>query len=66
MTPLKEGTAGLRQWMEQFYPSELGQLTKEQKENVLNNLDNKLKPLLWNEDHWEADYRRLRIHAVKR
>ncbi|MFD2305049.1 methyltransferase domain-containing protein [Enterococcus termitis] len=65
-TPLKEGTAGLRQWMEQFYPSELGQLTKEQKENVLNNLDNKLKPLLWNEDHWEADYRRLRIHAVKR
>lgn len=65
-TPLKEGAFGLRQWMEQFYPNELAELTLEQKEIVLENMDQKLKPVLWKEDHWEADYRRLRIHAVKR
>lgn len=64
-TPLKGGKAGLREWMEQFYATELEELSGEQKDKVLENMERDLKSKLWNEDHWEADYRRLRINAVK-
>ncbi|MGX7244343.1 class I SAM-dependent methyltransferase [Enterococcus quebecensis] len=64
-TPLKGGRVGLRSWMEQFYSTELGNLSEEQKERVLKNLERDLTPRLWKDDHWEADYRRLRIKAVK-
>ncbi|MGX7264194.1 methyltransferase domain-containing protein [Enterococcus crotali] len=64
-TPLKGGESGLREWMEQFYTVELGQLTDDEKEKLLANMERDLKKKLWKEDHWEADYRRLRITAVK-
>lgn len=64
-TPLKGGWSGLREWMEQFYATELGELSEEQKEQVLKNLERALKSSLWKFDHWEADYRRLRITAYK-
>lgn len=65
-TPLKNGELGLRNWMEQFYSKELTELAMEQKATVLKNLEEELEPLLWKKDHWEADYRRLKIHAVKK
>lgn len=65
-TPLKDGDVGLRNWMEQFYSKELNELTMDQKAIVLENLEEELQPLLWKTDHWEADYRRLKIHAVKK
>ncbi|MBO0421647.1 methyltransferase [Enterococcus plantarum] len=64
-TPLKGGRAGLREWMEQFYTDELGALSGDQKEKLLENMERDLAPRLWKEDHWEADYRRLKIKAVK-
>ncbi|MGM0217984.1 class I SAM-dependent methyltransferase [Enterococcus sp. AZ126] len=64
-TTLKGGKAGLREWMEQFYTEELGELSRNQKERILENMERDLTPSLWKEDHWEADYRRLRIIAVK-
>lgn len=64
-TILKNGKAGLREWMCQFYPSELKLLTTSQKETVLANLEKSLFNELWKTDHWEADYRRLKIQAVK-
>lgn len=64
-TPLKGGWSGLREWMEQFYAAELGELSEEQKEKLLENMAQDLAPKLWKEDHWEADYRRLRIRAFK-
>ncbi|ALS37588.1 trans-aconitate methyltransferase [Enterococcus rotai] len=64
-TPLKGGKSGLNEWMEQFYAAELEELSGEQKDKVLENMERDLKSKLWNEDHWEADYRRLRINAVK-
>lgn len=64
-TPLKGGEVGLREWMEQFYADELDELFEEQKEQVLGNMERELKSTLWKVDHWEADYRRLRIKACK-
>ncbi|MEI5993041.1 methyltransferase domain-containing protein [Candidatus Enterococcus mansonii] len=65
-TPLKGGRSGLREWMEQFYAGELNELSKEEKETAFRNMERDLAPKLWKEDHWEADYRRLRIHALKK
>ncbi|EOH92370.1 hypothetical protein UAW_03035 [Enterococcus haemoperoxidus ATCC BAA-382] len=65
-TLLKGGKDGLRQWMEQFYSVELGELSEDQKEEVLENMERDLKSWLWKKDHWEADYRRLRIKAYKK
>ncbi|OJG27383.1 hypothetical protein RU98_GL002472 [Enterococcus caccae] len=64
-TPLKGSESGLKEWMEQFYAVELGELSDGQKEKLLANMERDLKPKLWKEDHWEADYRRLRIRACK-
>lgn len=64
-TPLKGGKYGLREWMEQFYAAELGELSIEQKEQVFVNMEQELAPRLWKKDHWEADYRRLKIKASK-
>lgn len=64
-TPLNQGKAGLRIWLEQFYADELGKLTKEQRASVLENMNATLQPTLWKEDHWEADYRRLRVKAIR-
>lgn len=65
-TPLKGGEYGLREWMEQFYADELGELTGGEKETVLEHMERDLKGKLWKESQWEADYRRLRMKAVKR
>lgn len=64
-TPLNQGKAGLRIWLEQFYADELGKLTKEQRVSVLENMNVTLQPRLWKEKDWEADYRRLRVKAKK-
>jgi trans-aconitate methyltransferase len=64
-TPLKSGKLGLREWLQQFYPTELDRLTIEQKEQLFQNIEQKLAPKLWHEDHWEADYRRLKFKAQK-
>lgn len=65
-TPLKGGKYGLREWIEQFYAAELGELSGNQKEQVFVNMEQELAPRLWKKDHWEADYRRLRVNALKR
>jgi trans-aconitate methyltransferase len=64
-TPLKAGELGLREWLQQFYPTELDRLTASQKERLFQKIEQKLLPELWHEDHWEADYRRLKIRARK-
>ncbi|HTI49437.1 MAG TPA: methyltransferase domain-containing protein [Planctomycetaceae bacterium] len=61
-TPL-EGEAGLRNWFEMFLPSLLGRFSAEKKEAFLAALENELRPALYRDGVWLADYRRLRIVA---
>ena len=63
-TTLNKGQSGLRIWLEQFYAGELAELTEEQRVMVLENMEQTLKPILWQEDRWVADYRRLRVKAL--
>lgn len=63
-TPLK-GEDGLRQWILQFLPNHLDGLDGATREAVLAATEAALKPAIWQDDAWRADYRRLRVVAQK-
>src|SRR5262249_35205431 len=61
-TPL-EGGEGLRKWFEMFGRSLLDRLRGDQREACLVRLETELRPALYRDGAWFADYRRLRIVA---
>ena len=63
-TPLK-GEDGLRQWFIQFLPHHLDGLDEATREAVLAATEAALKPALWRDRAWWADYRRLRVVAER-
>lgn len=65
-TPLADGEKGLRNWISQFFASDLLKFSDEQKEQVLFETEKLCKNSLWKKDQWIADYRRIQIIAVKK
>ncbi len=63
-TPL-EGEDGVKKWFEMFCGSLLDRLTPEQRAACLAALDADLRPTLYQDGHWLADYRRLRVVAQR-
>lgn len=63
-TPLK-GAQGLRHWMNMFCERLFQNHTNELKEHIMTNVENNLKDYLYYNDEWVADYKRLRVVAVK-
>lgn len=61
-TPL-QGEDGLRQWVLQFLPQQLDGLDAAKQEAVLADMEFALRPTLWRDGAWWADYRRLRVAA---
>ncbi len=61
-TPLY-GDDGLRQWVLQFLPQQLDGLDAAMHEAVLAEMEAALRPALWRDGAWQADYRRLRVVA---
>ena len=64
-TPLEEGERGMRNWLAMFGESFLGALAPAELERVLSDVERLLHNELWQQDRWVADYRRIRIVAVK-
>lgn len=64
-TKLEDGEQGLRLWLEMFRGSFLASLGEATKAEVLNRIEEKLRPELFRAGDWYADYKRLRIVAVK-
>lgn len=64
-TPLRDGWAGLRNWAGQFYADALGGMASDVREAVLTGLEETLRRDLWDGTQWVADYRRIRVEAVK-
>jgi trans-aconitate methyltransferase len=64
-TPLEDGDAGLANWLRMFAYELLGQLMPEQQNQVIAAVERQLKPVLYQKGRWVADYRRLRISAIK-
>lgn len=63
-TPL-QGEDGLRQWLLQFLPQHLDGLDTATHDAVLADTETALRPVLWRDGAWQADYRRLRIVAER-
>jgi trans-aconitate methyltransferase len=64
-TPLEDGDAGLANWLRMFAYELLGELMPEQQNQVIAAVERQLKPVLYQEGRWIADYRRLRVLAIK-
>ncbi len=63
-TPL-EGEQGMANWLRQFAWFNFEPLPADQRERALEAVVNRLRPSLYREGSWFADYRRLRIVAFK-
>ena len=63
-TPL-DGENGARNWLLQFRGAYLDALKIDERESVLDEAEERLRPILYREGNWFADYRRLRFVAVK-
>jgi len=64
-TKLDEGEKGLRNWLFTFADNVVEPFPDSKREDVIAQVELKLRPLLFREGSWFADYRRLRIVAVK-
>ncbi|MEH2193921.1 MAG: methyltransferase domain-containing protein [Nostoc sp.] len=64
-TPLAEGEAGMANWIGMFASSFLAGLSDEQQIQVIRVVEKYLKPTLYQQGTWTADYRRIRIVAIK-
>ncbi|ANS73479.1 methyltransferase type 11 [Paenibacillus yonginensis] len=65
-TPLEDGEQGFRKWLDVFANGILSVLTTEQRERILTDLEEQLRPLLFQDGRWVMDYRRIRVSAFKR
>lgn len=64
-TPLKDGENGLRNWVRQFFASDLSPLPGAGRIRILEEMESALRDELWDGTQWVADYRRIRVIAVK-
>jgi trans-aconitate methyltransferase len=61
-TPL-EGETGLRDWVAMFAGDLLGAVPAARREEFLARAEAELRPALYRDGRWHADYRRLRVVA---
>jgi trans-aconitate methyltransferase len=64
-TPLADGEAGLRNWMTMFASDYYAKLGPASREAFLRRVEDLLRPELFRDGQWWADYRRLRFAAWK-
>lgn len=64
-TRLEAGAAGLANWLQMFANSQLDLLTPDQQAQVIDSVETQLRPMLYQNGVWTADYRRLRVVAVR-
>ena len=64
-TPLEDGEAGMRNWFKMFGDSLLGSAPEQRRQEFMDRIEHALRPKLFRDCAWFADYRRLRIVARK-
>ncbi len=65
-TPLEGGEAGLRDWLQVFTDHFMKQVSPDQRPAIIEAVEDALRPALFRDGTWYADYCRLRINAIKR
>ncbi len=63
--PLEDGENGIRNWIKMFASSFFKDIPVDQQASILANIENQLRPSLYRNSTWYADYRRIRIIAIK-
>jgi len=64
-TPLEGGERGLENWIQMFASRFLAEVNSEQQKKLIQVVEQQLKPILYRDGCWSADYRRIRIVATK-
>jgi trans-aconitate 2-methyltransferase len=64
-TPLEDGDGGMANWIEMFASNFLLGLSVVQQLQVIRLVEENLKPTLYRDGRWFADYRRIRVVAIK-
>lgn len=64
-TPLEDGEQGMQNWIKMFGNNFLLAFPAEQQTSILKDIDDELRPKLYKNGTWFADYSRLRIMAIK-
>ncbi len=64
-TELEDGERGLATWVTMFGASFLDRVPEPKRPQFLQEVERAARRALWKSDHWELDYRRLRIAAWK-
>jgi trans-aconitate methyltransferase len=64
-TPLADADLGMANWIQMFAIAYLTNLSQQQQIQVIAKVEQSLKPRLYQDKTWIADYRRIRIVALK-
>ncbi len=64
-TVLADKEAGLANWIKMFASTFFVGMSAEQQAQVIQHVEENLRPTLYQEGNWTADYRRIRIVAIK-
>jgi trans-aconitate methyltransferase len=62
-TPLDDGERGLRNWLDMFGASFVASLSEATRNQLKDEIERELHPILYRDGHWLMDYRRLRVSA---
>jgi trans-aconitate methyltransferase len=64
-TLLDDGDKGMQNWIKMFANSFLQSLPADKQTDVLETIENQLRPTLYQDRTWFADYKRIRVMAIK-
>lgn len=64
-TPLEDGDAGMANWIQMFASHFLSGISVEQQASAIREIERRLKPTMYRDGTWIADYRRIRVVAIK-
>ncbi len=65
-TELLESDNGIKDWLDMFAKNYFINVNEKHKEEILNHIQNDLRPKLFSSGKWLADYKRIRIVALKK
>ncbi|MGG1396902.1 hypothetical protein ABE288_03495 [Bacillus salipaludis] len=63
-TPL-DGVNGLKNWIEMFGNHLFDGIPDHSRDEIVTNVENNLKAVLYKDGNWIADYKRIRVIGVK-
>ncbi|MBD0300804.1 MAG: SAM-dependent methyltransferase, partial [Tolypothrix sp. T3-bin4] len=64
-TPLEDGEQGIKNWIKMFANSFLQTIPADKQISILSDIENQLRPNLYKNGAWFADYKRIRAIAIK-